>query len=239
MVARDASPEGPGTGVSAGSGSAGGGSDGGGSAGGGSASPVARLGRSLKKHGVLGTLRVLVALGAVVLLFFFSRPTPLSVALGAVLVVLGEAWRAWAAGHLLKSKELAVSGPYRYVQNPLYFGRLCLLAGFSIMATMPWTVGGATVPLNGLALIVGLAIFFGYYMPRKRRVEGDRLARLHGDAYVAWTRAVPEIIPQLRPYGRNVRSWTAERFHDNSEGLMVAFVLAVTAAFAWRAGLFG
>jgi protein-S-isoprenylcysteine O-methyltransferase Ste14 len=204
-----------------------------------SGNPVTRLVRSARKHGFLGSLRVLAALGMVVALFLYSQPTPLTVALGGVLVVLGEAWRVWAAGHLLKSRELAVSGPYRHVQNPLYFGRLCLLSGFSIMAFMPYAVNGVTVPLNGIALLAGLAVFFGYYMPRKRRVEGDRLARLHGEAYVAWTRAVPEIIPSLRPYGANVRRWAAERFHDNSEGMMVLFVAAVTAAFAWRAGIFG
>jgi protein-S-isoprenylcysteine O-methyltransferase Ste14 len=200
-----------------------------------SGNPIVRLVRSAKKHGVLGSLRVLAALGVVVALFLYSRPTLMSVALGVGLVVLGEAFRIWAAGHLLKSRELAVSGPYRYVQNPLYFGRLCLLSGFSIMASMPYEFRGMLVPLNGLALLLGLAVFFGYYMPRKRRVEGDRLARMHGEAYIAWTKAVPEIIPSLRPYGTNVRAWTKERFTDNHEGMMVVFVLAVTAAFALRA----
>ncbi len=204
-----------------------------------SGNPISRLARSAKKHGLLGSLRVLVALGVVVALFLFSQPTGLTVAIGAVLVALGESYRVWAAGHLLKSRELAVSGPYRYVQNPLYFGRLCLLAGFSIMAFMPAEFGGVMVPLNGVALLIGLAVFFGYYLPRKRRVEGDRLARAHGEAYAAWTRAVPEIIPSLRPYGTNVRRWTSERFRDNTEGLMVVFVIVVTVAFAWRAGLFG
>ncbi|HTE06369.1 MAG TPA: hypothetical protein VK824_09250 [Planctomycetota bacterium] len=200
-----------------------------------SGNPVSRLVRSARKHGLLGSLRVLAALGMVVALFLYSQPTPMSVALGVGLVALGEAFRVWAAGHLLKSRELAVSGPYRYVQNPLYFGRLCLLSGFSIMASMPYDIRGTRVPLNGVALLLGLAVFFGYYMPRKRRVEGDRLARLHGESYVAWTRAVPEIIPSLRPYGTNVRAWSMERFSDNSEGMMVLFVVVVTAAFAWRA----
>jgi len=204
-----------------------------------SGNPLSRLVRSTRKHGLLGSLRVLVALGMVVALLLYSQPTALTVALGAVLVALGESYRAWAAGHLLKSKELAVSGPYRYVQNPLYFGRLCLLAGFSIMAFMPYEIAGVMLPLNGVALLIGLGVFFGYYLPRKRRVEGDRLARAHGEAYLAWTRAVPEIIPSLRPYGVNVRRWASERFKDNSEGMMVAFVVIVTAAFAWRAGLFG
>ncbi len=203
------------------------------------AGPLARTLRSLRKHGLAGSLRVAVAYGLIAALALLSTPTPLSVGLGALLVALGEAWRAWAAGHLLKSKELAVSGPYRYVQNPLYFGRLCILSGFGVMAWMPVTWGGLTVPLNALVLALALGVFFGYYIPRKRRVEGTRLTELHGQAYAAWAAAVPEIIPSWRPHGRNVRGWARERFADNAEGLMVLFVAAVTAWFAWRAGIFG
>ncbi len=197
--------------------------------------PLERLLRSARKHGVAGSLRVLAVFAAILALLFLSRPTPASVAAGAVLVALGETWRVWAAGHLLKSRELAVSGPYRYVQNPLYFGRLCLLTGFSIMAWLPMSVGGLSLPANLLALAAGLAVFFGYYMPRKRRVEGGRLERLHGEDYARYVAAVPEIIPALRPWGTNVRRWTAERFRDNDEGLMVLFVVAVTGVFLWRA----
>jgi len=195
----------------------------------------ARFVRSLRKRGLAGSLRVFAALGLVVALLLVSRPTLGSVAAGAVLVALGETWRVWAAGHLLKSRELAVSGPYRYVQNPLYFGRLCLLVGFSIMAWIPVTTGGSPWPANLVALAAGLVIFFGYYLPRKRRVEGGRLERLHGEAYREYVANVPEIIPSLRPYGTNVRQWTSERFRDNSEGAMVVFVILVTALFLWRA----
>jgi protein-S-isoprenylcysteine O-methyltransferase Ste14 len=165
----------------------------------------------------------------------FSRPTITWVLVGAPLVALGEAFRAWAAGHLVKSRELAISGPYRHVQNPLYFGRLCIMTGFALMAWIPVTWGGRVVPVNAVALALLLLLFFGYYIPRKRRVEGERLQRLHGSAYADWARAVPLIIPALRPWGSNARPWTAQRFHDNSEGWMVVLVIGVTAAFALKA----
>ena len=200
---------------------------------------LGRIARSARKHGVSGSLRVLVAAAVVVLLVAFSEPTPWSVAAGLPFIALGLVFRVWASGHLLKSLELAVSGPYRHVQNPLYFGRLCLLTGFAIMAWIPVRIGGRELPANAIVLLVCLAVFFGYYLPRKRRVEGSRLTKLHGEAYAAWAREVPEIIPRLRPYGTNVRAWSAERFHDNSEGLFVLFVLGIVAAFAIRAGLGG
>lgn len=200
---------------------------------------LGRLARTARKHGVAGSLRVLAAAAVVVLLVVLSEPTPWSVAAGLPLVALGLVFRVWASGHLLKSLELAVSGPYRHVQNPLYFGRLCLLSGFAIMAWKPVDVGGLQVPANALVLLLCLGVFFGYYLPRKRRVEGARLTKLHGEAYAAWARAVPEIIPQVRPYGTNVRAWSAERFHDNQEGLFVLFVLGVVVAFAIRAAIPG
>ena len=200
---------------------------------------LGRLARSARKHGVSGSLRVLAAAAVVILLVLFSEPTPWSVAAGLPFIALGLVFRVWASGHLLKSLELAVSGPYRHVQNPLYFGRLCLLTGIAIMAWKPVRVGGHELPANAIVLVVCLAVFFGYYLPRKRRVEGARLTKLHGEAYAAWAREVPEIIPRLRPYGTNVRAWSAERFHDNSEGLFLIFVLGVVAAFAVRAGLGG
>ena len=198
-----------------------------------------RLVRSVRKHGLLGSLRTGVALGMVGVLLYFSHPTLLALAIGTPLALFGELWRAWAAGHLLKSRELAISGPYRYVQNPLYFGRLCILTGFGLMATMPVTWGGRSFPLNLLVLAAMLAVFFGYYIPRKKRVEGERLARLHGESYTRWAQAVPLIIPAPRAWGQNVRAWSAERFHENSEGWMVGFVVVVAAAFWAKAFLPG
>ncbi|HEX5011388.1 MAG TPA: hypothetical protein VFY71_13420 [Planctomycetota bacterium] len=201
---------------------------------------AARTVRSFRKRGLLGSLRVLAVMAVVAALVAFSQPTWPWVLAGTPLVALGEIWRAWAAGHLVKSKELAISGPYRHVQNPLYFGRLCILCGVGLMAFIPVTLGGRVVPLNLLVLAAMLAVFFGYYIPRKKRVEGERLERLHGEAYAAFAAAVPLIIPSFRAWGRNVRPWTAERFHDNDEGWMVFFVTLLTAAFWAKAlGLFG
>ena len=198
-----------------------------------------RLTRSLRKHGVAGSLRVFAAMAVLALLLALSHPTLWSVAAGLPFIALGLVFRIWASGHLLKSVELATSGPYRHVQNPLYFGRLCLLTGFAIMAWMPLSLGGRIWPANAIALVLCLAVFFGYYLPRKRRVEGSRLTKIHGDSYAAWAREVPEIIPRLSPYGTNVRAWSAERFHDNQEGLFLFIILSVVAAFVVRAVMGG
>ncbi len=192
---------------------------------------------TLRSHGVLGTLRVLAVFAFVVALVSFSRPTWLSLAIGLPVVAIGLWWRVWSAGHLIKTKELAVSGPYRYVQNPLYFGRLGMLTGLCVAATLPVTWGGRLVLVNLVALLVMWIVFFGYYIPRKKRVEGSRLAKYHGESYTTWAANVPVVIPRLTPYGVNERRWDRERFHELREIYVV--VVASVACLALVARVLG
>jgi len=198
-----------------------------------------RLGHGLRKRGLAGSARLLLTLAFVALLVAIAEPTATSVASGAALVALGESWRVWSAGHLLKSRELAVSGPYRHVQNPLYFGRLCIFSGFALMARLPLEWGERTLPAHLFVLGGVLLVFFGYYLPRKVRVEGERLRRRHGERWEAWAAAVPVVFPRLRAYGDNLRGWSVERFRRNGEPAMVVAVCAVALALAWKAGLLG
>ena len=57
-----------------------------------------------------------------------------------------------------------------------WFGALSLLifTGISIMATLPFFS-------NWVLLLAGYAVFFGYYLPRKERVEPARLRETHGE----------------------------------------------------------
>ena len=53
----------------------------------------------------------------------------------------GEAIRFWAAGHLQKSREVTVSGPYRWTAHPLYSGRSIMGIGLAIAcASVPVAV---------------------------------------------------------------------------------------------------
>jgi protein-S-isoprenylcysteine O-methyltransferase Ste14 len=56
------------------------------------------------------------------LFFVFSRPRPLTLAIGGAVALPGLALRAWATGHLRKNDALATTGPYAYTRNPLYLG---------------------------------------------------------------------------------------------------------------------
>lgn len=178
---------------------------------------------------VLGRLRLAAIYAAVAVLVFLARPTPVSVSIGFVFVALGEAIRLWAAGHLRKTVELITSGPYRYTRNPLYLGRLLIFTGLCIMAQLPFA-------LNWIALVAGCAIFFGYYLRRKERVEPARLREFHGEAFERYHRAVPALFPTLQPYsGGSPGVWSSTRMLRNREHWMVVGLLAVSLFLLWRA----
>ena len=183
----------------------------------------------------LGALRVLAVYAFVGVLLWLSTPTLPLVAIGGILVAGGEAVRVWAAGHLLKTRELAVSGPYRYTQNPLYLGRLLILAGFCLMARFPVRVGGRAWPGNLVALALGCAAFFAYYLPRKVRIEGARLREVHGTAWADYAAGVPVLFPRATPRGRNLRVWEAARLLRNREPWMLAGVCVLWLAFLLKA----
>jgi protein-S-isoprenylcysteine O-methyltransferase Ste14 len=185
------------------------------------------LSESKPYNRALALLRLCSVYALVLVLVLLSRPTWASILGGAVFVCLGEGARAWAAGHLLKTKELVVSGPYRYTRNPLYLGRWLILTGFCLMAWMPYR-------LNLLVLALGYLVFFGYYLRRKERVEPARLRAEHGAPYETYFRAVPAFFPRLTPHGENIRSWNRARFLRNREHWMVAGVAAAVLLFVVR-----
>ncbi len=124
-------------------------------------------------------------------LWLVARPGPLSGALAAPLLLAGLALRAWAAGHLLKTEELALRGPYAFMRHPLYAGSLLIGLGLGVAA-------GPGAALAVLAL--GLPAFLLYYLPYKERIESARLERRYGAAYARYRAEVPALWPRLGPW---------------------------------------
>jgi len=105
---------------------------------------------------------------------------------GIPFIVVGEALRTWAAGHLVKDEELTVGGPYAHLRNPMYLGSLLSTAGF-LAIVGDWRLAVAFG-------VIALAI----YIPTVRQEE-DYLRRMHGEMFDTYCRAVPGIMPRLRP----------------------------------------
>ena len=127
------------------------------------------------------------------------RGVPFAYALVPVWVAMlvcaaGIAWRVWGASCLgggivfdsaIVTDELYVGGPYRYTRNPLYFGLSLYALGIALIG-------------HWLTVVV---VFFGIGALQQALIvsEERRLTARFGERYLAYVRAVPQLVPSLRP----------------------------------------
>ncbi len=128
--------------------------------------------------------RVRLGYPLAIAVLYFSRPTPRSILLGALVGVIGLWVRAYAAGYLHKQEVLTVTGPYAYTRNPLYLGSAILALGAGI-AAHSW--------ISALIPIAYFAVFYSIVM----RQEANELRLRHGASFEEYACAVPLIIPRL------------------------------------------
>lgn len=171
--------------------------------------------------------RQILSFAACFALLLLAQPQPVTYVIGCCLLAIGLWIRIWGCGHLRKNKEVITSGPYRYVKNPLYVGTFVIAVGGIVAA------GGPQMPALLIWTVLGpvfLILFFGFYMPRKKRIESGRLTKYFGEAYAVYDRAVPDFVPQLRPYPAAVQQpWQLAVFLDNHE---IGLDFLLIAAFA-------
>jgi protein-S-isoprenylcysteine O-methyltransferase Ste14 len=148
------------------------------------------------------------------LLVIFAKPNPPGIAVGMILIIMGESIRIWAAGHLQKNELLTVSGPYAYVKNPLYIGTILITIGFCILADNIYLLAASTF------------VFCFHYIPYKKKVEGDRLRRIFGAQFEDYDQKVPEYIPRGTPYSEEKVSWQFKHFIENSEEGIVLIIIS-------------
>ena len=162
------------------------------------------------------TSKTAVLYGTIALLVIFANPSWTSCFFGFIPVVAGEALRFWATGHLRKNEELTTSGPYAYLQSPLYLGSYIIGTGMCIMA------------MNAVIWILASLIFFISYVPRKQKVEWGRLEQRFGEEFFKYKRAVNYFMPRLDPYPDGSKHlWSFAQTIENTEhqtALVVALV---------------
>lgn len=134
---------------------------------------------------------------AALYLVFGPAPTPLTLAVGGALALLGLGMRAWAAGHIVKNDRLATTGPYAHTRNPLYFGSFLIAAGFAIAAH--WSL-----------LLIVVAFFALVYGPTIEK-ERVKISGMFPEAYSRWEQNVPAFVPRPTPW-RDPSGTTTERF---------------------------
>jgi protein-S-isoprenylcysteine O-methyltransferase Ste14 len=128
--------------------------------------------------------RIRVPLGFLFAIFYIwrARPTWKSLLCGTVLALLGILFRALAAGHVKKDRELTTTGPYGFVRNPLYVGSIVIGIGFAIAACDLWV---------GVVLAL---YFFIVYVPVIRAEEVYLRSQFAG--YPEYMRRVPSLVPR-------------------------------------------
>lgn len=169
---------------------------------------------------LVARLRVPSGFLLVVTFAWLARPTLESLAIGLPVSILGLLLRGWAAGHLAKNRNLATSGPYGHLRNPLYLGTLTVAAGL-VIAAERWVLAG----------VFG-AVFLFIYLP-VIELEEQHLRRLFPE-YAAYALRVPALLPTLRARGGAGRfQWALYR--KNQEYQALAGFLGGAVYLVWRA----
>jgi len=184
------------------------------------ATPARRPGilRKLKKP--IEFLKILFAWVVVGAILVWSKPNPAQFWLGSGCFCIAQILRVWAAGHLRRGAVLTTDGPYAYVRDPLYLGRLFWVLGLGFYSGQPWI---------GLAL---LAIFLWFYCRKKIPKEMKNLEKLFGKPYLQYCAEVRSLLPRLRPYPHRAGNrWQWSVFRENKEIWSVLIVAAVIALF--------
>ena len=151
--------------------------------------------------------------------FWFARPQLKWLLCGVGIAICGLLLRGYAAGHLRKHKQLAISGPYAFTRNPLYLGSVLLAAGFSV-ASHSW--------ISTLLLAAYLAIFY----PMVIRREEAELKTLYGAAFVEYASQVPAFWPRLSPAMVSTERFSWPLYRQNRE-YEAAIGLAAAMAILW------
>jgi protein-S-isoprenylcysteine O-methyltransferase Ste14 len=181
---------------------------------------------------VMATLaRLRVALGFVfgLLVLVLAQPTPSSLLIGMSIAAAGEAIRIWAAGHLRKSLEVTVSGPYRWMPHPLYVGSSIMGVGLAIAS--------ASVLVAAL-----IALYLVATLTAAIKSEEAFLRRTFGDQYDLYRSGVAEKRRERSAASRrafSLRQAMANREYRAVAGLGITILLLIWKAtyngLFWRA----
>ena len=161
----------------------------------------------------LARRRVLIGFIAGLAAIVLSRPTRPTLLIGAVIAILGEAVRIWAAGHLEKGREVTTSGPYRFTRHPLYLGSTIIGVGLAIASA-------------SLVVVTLVALYLAVTLSAAIATEEAHLTERFGGAYPAYREG--------RAAGGR-RRFSFARAMRNREYRAVIGLLAVLALLSWKA----
>ncbi len=153
--------------------------------------------------------------------------TTRNVVAGAVLMLLGEAWRLWGvatAGTVTRRRsrnvqKLVAHGPFAWSRNPLYVGNFLIWMGIILLSGVLWFVPVAVV------------IFAAEYYFIVRYEEGV-LESIFGAEYLAYKQRTPRWFPRPPAGGSDGEFFWAEAWRSEiSTFLQYAVIIAL---FVWK-----
>ncbi len=136
-----------------------------------------------KMHKLLLRARIPASILMGLAIVVFAHPTLSSWLTGLGIIILGEALRIWASGHIHKSAQVTSTGPYAMVRHPLYLGHFLIATGFCITGD------------SLAAFIIVTVSFFIIYMPTWKNEEKNLIA-LFGDTYSDFMAKTPALLPR-------------------------------------------
>jgi protein-S-isoprenylcysteine O-methyltransferase Ste14 len=115
--------------------------------------------------------------------------------LGGLLTVLGFSLGFWSVNTqltrgrgtplpVMPTQELLTEGPFRYCRNPMTLGTILAYLGMAV----------AVRTIAGTVLVLSLSASLLAYL---KRLEEGELAERFGEAYLAYRRETPFIVPRL------------------------------------------
>ena len=121
---------------------------------------------------------------------------PVTAIVGAVLAVVGLALVVWTVALFVRNgrgtlapwdptSHLVISGPYRYVRNPMITGVATILAGEALF-------------FRSLGVAIELAAFFAVNALYFPLVEEPGMRRRFGSEYDEYSARVPRWLPRVR-----------------------------------------
>ncbi len=115
--------------------------------------------------------------------------------IGSLVMATGTMIRVWGGAYLravvvhdsrVRAETLVADGPFRYTRNPLYFGSLLAVFGAGLLFSR-----------TGWIVQTTLAIVLCYRLILREEKE---LSRKQGERFLAYCRAVPRLLPSIRPH---------------------------------------
>ena len=172
-------------------------------------------------------------------LFATANTSELSLRLGTVCALLGEALRLWANGYVGHRKvnvtqkwrndpkigHLITGGPYAHVRHPLYVGTFLIGLGFC-------------VAMRSFVVAIGALLFFAIVYRAKVAREEETILGEWGDEYEAYRRAVPRWFPTMRPYRDRDGRWSWAGIRASQELKTLIWVLVCLIAVYLREEFF-